>query len=442
MKVFWIALFSGALLWGQDDYARQDALIFQASYYAPLDTLTMARYWEGTALRSESIYNGNGSWGLGYADWPNQPYDADHPLVRVVARHVLGLLLLIEENLADPNALRRARLALNWLTQRQTAEGAWPLYTVNRGVVSVFSVYPTALAGMALSRGYQVLENPRYKLAASRALDWQKVRPESDSPFHRGLVLAQLLEHYRAVYQIDLLQRAVEQALIIIGSQLPNGSWSDPGPLHSDEHAIIAEALLMLEQALIKAHPRRRRIKASATRAINFLLARQKTDGNFITGVDETLATKVPTFELVLLVRARQAREMAEFDLPITGAIRAMNQHPSLERNLWRGSQDGRFLGMAHSLVWFVTTQTGLPQRRPAELTYRDLAGADSLAADSTDIPLAVPDSSAGEDPLPPSEGDSPEGVIPDSMGAGTANNPLSPPDSSSAVDPPSPAGR
>ena len=402
MKVFWVALFSGALLWGQADYARQDALIFQASYYAPLDTLTMARYWDGTVLRSESIYNGNGSWGLGYADWPTQPYDADHPLVRVVARHALGLLLLIEANLADSNALRRARLALNWLIERQTTEGAWPLYTVNRGVISVFSVYPTALAGIALSRGYQVLENPRYKLAATRALDWQAVRPESDSPFHRGLVLAQLLEQYRGTYQIDLLLRAVQEALIIIGSQLPNGSWSDPGPLHSDEHAIIAEALLMLEQVLIKEHPQRRRIKASATSAINFLLDRQKPDGNFVTGVDETLATKVPTFELVLLVRARQAREMAEFDLPITGAIRAMNQHPSLERNLWRGSQDGRFLGMANSLVWFVTTQTGLPPLLPAELTYDELAGTDSLAADSADMPVAVPDSSAGDEPLSP----------------------------------------
>ena len=402
MKVFWVALFSGALLWGQADYARQDALIFQASYYAPLDTLTMARYWRGTALRSESIYNGNGSWGLGYADWPTQPYDADHPLVRVVARHALGLLLLIEEGLADSSGIRRARLALNWLTQRQTAEGAWPLYTVNRGVVSVFSVYPTALAGRALSRGYQVLENPRFKLAATRALDWQQVRPESDSPFHRGLVLAQLLEHYRAVYQIELLQRAVAEALTIISSQLPNGSWSDPGPLHSDEHAIIAEALLLLEQTLIKEHPRRRRIKASATSAINFLLARQKADGNFVTGVDEALATKVPTFEMVLLVRARQTREMAEFDLPITGAIRAMNQHPSLERNLWRGSQDGRFLGMAHGLVWFVTTQTGLPLEPPAELTYRALATGDSLAADSLDTSPTVPDSSAGDEPLSP----------------------------------------
>ena len=60
------------LLMGQTDYARQDALIFKANYYQPLDTLTMARYWRATALRSESIYNGNGSWGLGYADWPSQ----------------------------------------------------------------------------------------------------------------------------------------------------------------------------------------------------------------------------------------------------------------------------------------------------------------------------------------------------------------------------------
>ncbi|MQY64709.1 MAG: hypothetical protein GH143_10495, partial [Calditrichaeota bacterium] len=89
-------------------YVRHDALAFKATYHAPLDTLTMARFWQTTAIHSEAMYNGDGSWGLGYADCPTRPYPADHPLVRVVARHVLGLLTLIEAGLSDSATVQRA----------------------------------------------------------------------------------------------------------------------------------------------------------------------------------------------------------------------------------------------------------------------------------------------------------------------------------------------
>lgn len=397
MKHYLAVLLSIALLSGQTDYARQDALVFKAAYFMPLDTLTMAQFWRETALRSESIYNGDGSWGLGYADWPTRPYDADHPLVRVVARHALGLLLLMENGLADSSAMRRTKLSLNWLIQRQTPEGAWPLYTVNRGVVSKFSLYPTALAGRALSRGYQVLDNPRYQLAAARALEWQAVRPETNSPFHHGLVLGALLAQYNALPDQDLLEQAVVLGLNLLGSQLPNGSWSDPTPLHTDEHAIITAALLDLEETMVRVHPHRRRITAMATGALNYLLENQTEDGNYVTGHDESRAAKVPTFELALLVKARKVRGMSEFDLPITGAIRAMNGHPSWQGNLWRGSQDGRFYGMAHALVWFVTTQTGIPRPRTKELKLATHASlADSVTRPTIDSKQApvTPDTS------------------------------------------------
>ncbi len=73
-----------SMLMGQDHYARQDAFTMKATYFPPLDTLTMAAYWETTAIHSEAMYNGDGSWGFGYADWANSPYDADVPLVRVL----------------------------------------------------------------------------------------------------------------------------------------------------------------------------------------------------------------------------------------------------------------------------------------------------------------------------------------------------------------------
>lgn len=342
-----------SLAWGQVQYVRHDALAFQSTYHAPLDTLTMARFWRTIAIHSEAMYNGDGSWGLGYADWPTRPYPADHPLVRVVARHVLGLLTLIEAGMSDSTMIQRAKMGLNWLMERQTEEGAWPLYTTNRGTVTAKSVYPTALAGRALSRGYRVLANPRYLLAASRAQVWQQVRPPDDSPLHHGLVLVGILEHYRTVHEVDLVGRAINEGLIILNRQLPNGSWNDPTPLSTDEHAVVTEALLMLEQSLVEGHPHQRRLRGGVNAALNFLLENQLDNGNFTSGQAELSTYKVPTFELVALIKARQVRRMEEFDLAITGAVRALGTHPSNTGALWRGTQDGCFLAMAHALVWF-----------------------------------------------------------------------------------------
>ena len=342
-----------SLAWGQVQYVRHDALAFKATYHAPLDTLTMARFWRTTAIHSEAMYNGDGSWGLGYADWPTRPYPADHSLVRVAARHILGLLTLIEAGMSDSTMIQRAKMGLNWLMERQTEEGAWPLYTTNRGTVTAKSVYPTALAGRALSRGYRVLANPRYLLAASRAQVWQEVRPPDDSPLHHGLVLAGILEHYRTVHEVDLVRRAVDEGLIILNRQLPNGSWNDPTPLSTDEHAVVTEALLMLEQALVEGHPHQRRLRGGVNAALNFLLENQLDNGNFTSGQAELSTYKVPTFELVALIKARQLRRMEEFDLAITGAVRALGTHPSNVGALWRGTQDGRFLAMSYALVWF-----------------------------------------------------------------------------------------
>ncbi|UCD37197.1 MAG: hypothetical protein JSW54_10220 [Fidelibacterota bacterium] len=338
---------------GQVQYVRHDALAFKATYYPPLDTHIVARYWETTAVHSEAMYNGNGSWGLGYADWPTRPYPADHPLVRVAARHVLGLLILIEAGLSDSAVVHRARMGLNWLLDNKTAEGAWPLYTTNQGTVNRHSAYPTALAGRVMSRAYRVFRNPRYLLAASKALEWQTVRPQDDSPFYHALVLAELLEHYRTVHEYKLVEQAVDEALIIINRQLPSGSWNDPGPLSTDDHAIVAEALLLLEQALAIDHPQLRRIKGGVNAALNYLLENQLENGNFVSGEAELSAYQVPTFELVALILAKQVRDMREFDMVITGAVRALNTHSSNQDVRWRSNQDGRFLAMAHALAWF-----------------------------------------------------------------------------------------
>lgn len=342
---------------GQVDVVRRDALGFKATYHSPLDSIVMAQYWDNTAVHSEAMYNGNGSWGLGYTDWPTRPYDSDHPLVRVTAWHLLGLLALIENGLSDDAMVQRARMGLNWLLERQTGEGAWPLYTDNRGTVTVHSIIPTALAGRAMSRAYRVLRNPRYLLAASRARAWQEARPQDDSPLNHGLVLAGILEQYRSVHELALVDQALQEGLVILNRQLPNGSWSDPLPLSTDEHALVLESLLMLEHALVDVHPQKRRVRDGVNAALNFLLENQLEDGNFISGQAELATYQVPTFELVALILAREVRQMDEFDMSITGAVRSLNTHPSNEAARWRSTQGGRFLAMAHALAWFTQVQ-------------------------------------------------------------------------------------
>ncbi len=346
------------VLSAQEHYARRDAITLRADFHPPLDTLTMARYWQQTAVHSEAFYNGDGSWGRGFFDWPTRPYEADHPLVRVVAHYVLGLLLLIEHNLSDSAMVTRCRMSLNWLLERQTPQGAWPLYTSNRGTITRQSVIPTALAGAALSRGYRVLGNPRYLLAASKALEWQKVRPEDDSPRNHGLLLLHIMEHYHTANDQQLLDWAIKESLIILQHQLPNGSWNDPAPVTAGEHAIITMALLELEQSLVNINPFRRRIWEGTTGALNNLLENQLPDGNFRTGSAEMVLIKVPTFELIALIGARRSRRMVDFDMPIRGAIGALNTHPSNTDRHWRANQAGRFLAMSHALVWFTGTQS------------------------------------------------------------------------------------
>ena len=71
----------------------------------------------------------------------------------------------------------------------------------------------------------------------------------------------------------------------------------------------------------------------------------------------ELAAHQVPLNEVVALILARRVRSMDEFDMVITGAVRALGTHPSAEGTLWRADQDGRFWAMADALAWFTQTQ-------------------------------------------------------------------------------------
>ncbi len=329
----------------------------KATYFPPLDTVTMASYWETTAIHSEAMYNGDGSWGFGYADWVNSPYGADVPLVRVVARHALGLLNLIEMGHTDSVTVQRTKLALNWLFTRQTKEGAWPLYNVNRVTVSIQSIYPTALAARALSRGYKVLRNPRHMIVARQAMEWQKARPDDDSPYMRGMVVSAILDLYQAIYDTTLIGDAVDQAMLIVSRQYPNGSWVIQTPVTSREHANILESLLLLNEVLVDEHPFKRRLHAAIVAGLNFLFEHQLDDGNFTDALSGKVSRNAPTIEIIALIKARESLGKSEFDMAITGAIRALNAHPSNNRMLYRGSQDMRFLAMTEALRWFLSTQ-------------------------------------------------------------------------------------
>ncbi|MFC1746748.1 hypothetical protein ACFLZR_00245 [Candidatus Neomarinimicrobiota bacterium] len=340
---------------GQELHMRRDALVFRPVYHAPLDTLTISQYWTDVAVQSEKMYNGNGSWGSGYQDWPVPHPDSDHPLVRVVARHAMALSILVQHGLSDTIAMLRIQHSLDWLLQQQSPEGAWPHYTTTHPEQAPLSAMSTALASRALTMGYQVLQYPRYREALSRAEVWRASRSqESDSAYESGLWIGSCLEQYRDLNEPNLLEASIAAAQIVLDQQLTNGSWDTPRPLNTAEHAEVVEGLILLEEELREGHPFRRQLQGGVTAALNYLLEVQSPNGNYTDNNQNQIRLRSPSLEIVALVRARAVRSMAEFDQPIVGALRAMNLTYMNDTDSSRGSQDVRFLAMTTALVWFV----------------------------------------------------------------------------------------
>jgi len=55
MKPLAALLLLVALLQSQELYVRRDAITFKADYHAPLDTMSMAQFWQQTAVHSEAV---------------------------------------------------------------------------------------------------------------------------------------------------------------------------------------------------------------------------------------------------------------------------------------------------------------------------------------------------------------------------------------------------
>ncbi len=375
MRVWLIILLLISMLPGQEDYVRHDAFTFKAHYFPPLDTLEMAGFWERTSIHSEAMYNGNGSWGLGYSDWSTKPYPASHPLVRVVAQHVLGLLRLIETELYDSTTVRRAILGLNWLAERQTPEGAWPLYKTDRGVITSQTVLPTALATKAMIKAARQPEFHQFASNAVRGLAWLSQRPSDDSPWNNGLYLSVLMEEYPRNHDPEILTTGLNIAIFLMGKQLPNGSWQSRTPLTTSEHALITASLMEVEMALTPLNQQRRRLVGTIAGALNYLIGHQLASGNFTPVGTELAGEKVPTYEIITFIEAYRVKQLNDFIMPITGSIRALNSDPANAGILWRGSQGGRFLAMTYALEWFLAD--------PADSTMAPVSAiTDSLSAD------------------------------------------------------------
>lgn len=363
-----------SVLPGQEHYVRHDALTFKAHYFSPLDTLEMAHFWERTSIHSEAMYNGNGSWGLGYSDWSTKPYPASHPLVRVVAQHVLGLLRLIENEMFDSTTVRRTTLGLNWLAERQTAEGAWPLYKTNRGVITSQTNLPSALATKVMLKAARLPGFAQFAEHAERGLEWLAQRPPDDSPWSQGLYLSVLLEQYRSNHEPTVLTAGLNLATQLMSKQLPNGSWQNRTPLTTSEHALITVALMEFKAELAPIHHQYRRLVGTITGALNYLIEHQLASGNFAPVGTELVGEKVPTYEIISFIEAYRTQQLNEFIMVITGSIRALNSTQANTGIIWRGSQGGRFLAMTYALEWYLTDPTD------STMTSAAAAG-DSLSA-------------------------------------------------------------
>ncbi len=225
----------------------------------------------------EHLYNGDGSWGRGYADWPGQPA-VTHPLTRFTGYCVLGYLVAGEVE-PDPVFRERAAAGLAYLLREQDPSGAFRWYWTVEGKLGDDALYETGIAGRALVAGYEATKDRRYLDASARAAAWELAAPISANANYNLFAVWHLAAHYRASRDGKVLDGAVARARAALRGQTPRGCWSDAHNQRMWYHGIILRGLVELAAALPEAHADRAAIVGAAVRAANHVIRAQRDDG-------------------------------------------------------------------------------------------------------------------------------------------------------------------
>ncbi len=271
--------------------------------FAAPDARAVRAYFEEVHAACEKRYNGDGSWGLGAAEYPagwfmhkNTGVPGGHPLIRTTGDCILGYLGAVQgaggkrlesaaaDQVPDERTqtyLARARAGLDWLVRQQEPDGCFRLYTrtAEGQVGHQGCLYVTGIAGAALLKGYAHFNDRVYLEASERAARWEESWPVSKNVNFNAFAVWHLAEHYQAARADWVLTAALRRvARRILPCQQAAGGW----PGHNSwiwYHSIILRGYAALCRVLPSGHPDKEELLAAGGAAVDYLARLQKNDG-------------------------------------------------------------------------------------------------------------------------------------------------------------------
>jgi hypothetical protein len=226
----------------------------------------------------EKLYNGDGTWGRGYSDWPGQPA-VKRPLTRFTGYCVLAYLVA-EGVESDELYTKRRNEGLGHLLKEQDDSGAFRWYWTEEGRLGEDALYETGIAGRALIAGYEATKEKKYLEASSKAAAWELATPVSANANYNFFAVWHLAAHYRVTKEAKVLDGALSRALASLKGQTARGCWSDRHNQTMWYHGIILRGLVELAAAMPAAHADRATIMKAAVRAANHAIREQRDDGS------------------------------------------------------------------------------------------------------------------------------------------------------------------
>lgn len=238
----------------------------------------------------EAAYNGDGSWGRGTMDFPddwmaqlNSESRSAHPLARTSGYCVMGYLGAAAGG-EDPGGLyrRRALEGLDWLLRIQEPDGSFRLHTRKEGGQAGHNgcLFGSGVAGGALLAGYESFGDKKYLEASGKLAEWEKAWPVVANVNFNSFAAWHLAAHYRLSGDRTALEAAVHRTRCRpLACQQASGGWKGHNSW-SWYHSFLLRAYSALLESLPAGHPARWEIQPAALAAVDYLARLQNDDGS------------------------------------------------------------------------------------------------------------------------------------------------------------------
>lgn len=255
----------------------KNVTILQGEYHYPEITFQEAQdYWNRTDFLLTNVVrqNADGSWGGGYAQLePGSVCNSTHPLIRETAHAIMGYIRAY--NVTGKLSYReKAIRGLEWLLIEQQANGGFIYYCT--AADSGVSLYPTGLAGRALTEGYAAFQDERYLAASYKAFQFEKkIGADKGNANFNAFPISHMVSLYQATGNKTIIPTLRAFTIQMVSTQTPEGYWGDA-------HNQIYYYQQIMARALIQADPilQDTAISVKKYRAVNYIVTHQNKDGS------------------------------------------------------------------------------------------------------------------------------------------------------------------